>query len=299
MKSVRDDLPHPLPDWHCDFYSNTLGVTIQVDEILFHEVTEFQDIKICQTQDFGRTLLLNNFIYRGENLNFAVPEMLAHVPMRTGFEKQRVLLIGGGDGYTAGELTKYANLSIIDVVDIDGRVVHACREYFPVATAAFNNPRVKVYIQDGYDFVKRASNKCYDLILVTGTEGENLDGSPGLSYGLFQPDFFRECHRCLSDEGLLLVDASTVYFDISSFNYAYLTAHLGQLFDVVKTNLLVSGTLLSGLFAMTLASKKFDPETDILSGYDDIETRYYNRRIHSGSFALPQLMYDKIASYKS
>jgi spermidine synthase len=57
--------------------------------------------------------------------------MIVHVPMAANPSVKKALVIGGGDGGTVRELTRYSMLEHIDMVEIDEAVVDVCREYLP------------------------------------------------------------------------------------------------------------------------------------------------------------------------
>ena len=57
--------------------------------------------------------------------------MIVHVPMAVHPNVRRVLVIGGGDGGVARELSYYDEIEAIDVVEPDKMFVDVCREVFP------------------------------------------------------------------------------------------------------------------------------------------------------------------------
>ena len=56
--------------------------------------------------------------------------MLAHVPMAVHPRAKNVLVIGGGDGGTVRELTKYRSIETIDLVEVDKSVVLLAKKHF-------------------------------------------------------------------------------------------------------------------------------------------------------------------------
>lgn len=97
---------------------------------------------------------------------------LIHVPMSYNYQKENnVLVIGGGDGGAIRELLKYSTVKNIDLVEIDKEVIDVCVKQFPQIASGFQDNRVHVTIEDGYEYVnKYEKTKKYDLIVVDSTE---------------------------------------------------------------------------------------------------------------------------------
>lgn len=275
-------------NWLYDEYSSGAGLSFKVVKILAHEQTKFQDIKIVETESLGKALLLNNWIYRTQDQGSTMPEMIAHVPMNTGsFPKRKVLLIGGGDGWTAAELIKYHEIQLIEVVDIDQKVIGLCQKHFPVAKKAFSDKRVKIRVAEGSKFVKKLANNSHDLIIVTGTEAYDTEGKPSISYPLFEKEFYKNCFNKLNDKGILLTDGQNGYYG-GQF-YKKINQKLKTIFPIVKNYSVVCKYIPGGLYIITIASKKFDPE-NVTKSRPIENLQYYNLKIHQSSFALPSFL---------
>lgn len=75
--------------------------------------------------------------------------MIVHVPMAVHPNVRRVLVIGGGDGGVARELSYYQEIESIDVVEPDRMFVDVCREFFPDNARGLDDPRVNIFIRTG------------------------------------------------------------------------------------------------------------------------------------------------------
>ena len=72
--------------------------------------------------------------------------------------RERILIIGGGDGLTAREVLKYPDVETVDLVDLDPAVTRlATRNYYLTALNdnALSRPEVQVHHADGFSFYKR------------------------------------------------------------------------------------------------------------------------------------------------
>ena len=132
-------------------------------------------------------LLLDNVHNVCERDEFIYHEMIVHVPMMTHPNPKRVLIIGGGDGGSAREVLKYKDLEKAVMIDIDEVVVKSCKEHMPsLNNGAFDSDRLELIIGDGIDYVKKAADNSFDVIIVDST-----DPNPGtVGEVLFTEEFY-------------------------------------------------------------------------------------------------------------
>ena len=84
----------------------------------------------------------------------------------------------------------------VDMVEIDGMVVEACRKFIPQTACGMNDdPRFTLYIEDGVKFAKETKEK-YDVVIVDSSE------PMGPSTPLFGPEFYKDLFACMTDEGI-------------------------------------------------------------------------------------------------
>lgn len=101
-----------------------------------------------------------------------------------------MLVIGGGDGGVARELSHYEEIEVIDVVEPDEMFVEVCKEYFPDNSKGLEDKRVNIYYQDGLRFLRTSHNE-YDLIINDATDPF------GHTEGLLQKSFTEAATRHL------------------------------------------------------------------------------------------------------
>merc|ERR1712004_12765 len=103
------------------------------DTVLFNKQSEFQQIQIVETQDFGRLLILNEYANLAENDRVEYTHTLMNLPHEN-YSGKEVLILGGGDGGLLKELIELPEgqaPSFVTMVDIDGMVMDACAEFMP------------------------------------------------------------------------------------------------------------------------------------------------------------------------
>lgn len=110
---------------------------------------------------------------------------------------ERALVIGLASGVTVGALAQTA-FERIDVVEIERAVIDASREFDSVSHAPLDDPRVKLVVEDGRQFLRAASGR-FDVIV---SEPSN----PWLSASarLFTREFFTLVRERLAPRGLLV-----------------------------------------------------------------------------------------------
>src|SRR5574344_1196770 len=117
--------------WFTEKHTDNVNFSIKVDRQLYSSQSEFQRIDIFDSLEFGRVLTLDGYVMLTEKDEFMYHEMIVHVPMCVHPDARRILVIGGGDGGTVRELTRYPTVEHIDLVEIDEEVVTACKKYLP------------------------------------------------------------------------------------------------------------------------------------------------------------------------
>ena len=218
-----------------------------------------------------------------EKDEFIYHDMIVHIPMAANPNIKKVLVIGAGDGGTVRELTRYDSIEKIDMVEIDAMVVEACRKFIPQTASKLDDPRVTLFFEDGLKFV-RDKVSAYDLIIVDSTD----PFGPG--EGLFTKEFYGNCYKALTAEGILVNQHECPYYD--SYAKSMKRAHdrIVELFPIAKDYQAHIPTYPSGHWLFGFASKKIDPIADLDAARWNslgLKTKYYNTELHKGCFAIP------------
>lgn len=210
--------------------SDKFAMQVEVREVLHRSQTEYQRIEIVDTLCFGRMLLLDGHIQLSELDERAYHESLVHIPLLNVENPKRALVVGGGDGGVLRELLKVPGLEV-DMVEIDMGVIDACRAQLPFLNeGCFESPRVNLYVQDAFPFVKDKSRGPYDLIVMDSTDTyEDEEGE--ISAMLFTQEFFRDCRELLSDDGFVVTQADNLVF--CPYSLSQIMSEYGQVFDRV------------------------------------------------------------------
>ena len=109
--------------WFGELHTANVKTCIRVERQLYSGTSDFQRIDVFDSPEFGRFLTSDGSVIFSEKDEFTYDEMIVHVPMAVHPDVKRVLVIGGGDGGVARELSHYQEIEVIDEI---GRA--SCRE---------------------------------------------------------------------------------------------------------------------------------------------------------------------------
>ncbi len=278
--------------WFNERNTDNCKLAIKVKRCLHSETTPYQRIDFYESYDFGVFFTLDGYMMVNEKDEFIYHEMIVHVPMAVNPRIKKVLVIGGGDGGTVRELTRYNSIELIHMVEIDERVVRLCQKYLPLTSSKLEDERVTLFFEDGVNFVKDKKN-FYDLILVDSTD------PIGPGEGLFTTEFYKNCYEALTEDGILINQHESPYFE--EYRKEMLKAHakLKRIFEICKVYQFHMPTYSSGHWLFGFASKKFHPiEDHKKEEWEElgIYTKYYNSEIHKGAFMLPTYVKELLES---
>ncbi len=268
--------------WYTEKQTPAHGITSKVSETLHTEKTEFQDLAVIDTVQFGRMLVLDGMVMTTIKDEFVYHEMISHVALNTHPNPENVLVIGGGDGGAIREIVKHSKVKKAVLVEIDSRVIELSKQYLPeIAAALSGNPKVEVKVEDGIRFIAEAKNQ-FDVIIVDSTE------PVGPAVGLFALDFYQAISQALKPDGIMVAQTESPFFNPDLISRVF--KDISSVFPITKLYLANIPTYPSGLWSFTLGSKQYDPELVDENSLPEIETKYYTPRIHKSVFRLPRFV---------
>lgn len=279
--------------WYETLHAN-FGQYFAVDSVLYHEKTDHQDLIIFENAALGRVMALDGVVQTTERDEFIYHEMLTHVPLLAHGNAKRVLIIGGGDGGMLREVCRHRGVEQITMVEIDAGVVEFCGQYLPNHSAgAYDDPRFRLVIDDGVNFVKACQEK-FDVIISDCTDPIG----PGES--LFTSGFYEGCARCLNDGGIFVAQNGVCFLQQDESVISH--NKLSHYFSDVSFYQAAIPTYYGGIMTFAWASnnpalRQLNPEhLQERFAATGIDCRYYNPAIHVGSFALPQYLLNALSA---
>ncbi len=272
--------------WFSEFHTPDVKHSIRVQRHLYSHKSEFQQIDIYDTPEFGKVLTLDGNVMLTERDEFIYDEMITHVPMAVHPNVQDVLVIGAGDGGVVRELARYESIRRIDLVEMDEQVLDACRRYLPGNACRLDDDRVHIYFDNALRFIRRKHAQ-YDLIIVDSTDPF------GPSEGYFTREFYGLCDHARREDAIRVnQQGSPCYHQHAE---AMQRSHKRTVSTVPISRVYQAHipTYAAGYWLFGFASKKYHPIDD----FDrdkwlalHLQTNYYTVRLHTGAFFLPAFL---------
>jgi spermidine synthase len=269
--------------WFTEKQTENYGITMKINKTLHTEKTEFQDLEMVETAEWGNMLLLDGMVMTTEKDEFVYHEMVAHVPLFTHPNPEKVLVVGGGDGGVIREILKHPSVKKAVLVDIDGKVIEYSKKFLPTIAGKLENERVDVQVDDGFMHIAQSENE-YDVIMVDSTE------PVGPAVNLFTKGFYAGISKALKEDGIFVAQTDNPWFKADLIQTVQ--KDVKEIFPITRLYIANVPTYPSGMWTFTLGSKKHDPLEVSDDRFHEIETKYYTKELHKAAFVLPKFVQD-------
>ncbi|CAD5211046.1 unnamed protein product [Bursaphelenchus okinawaensis] len=264
--------------------------SLKVEEVLFEGRSDFQDVIVFRSKAHGNVLVLDNVIQCTERDEFSYQEMLTHLPMFAHKNPKKVLIIGGGDGGILREVLKHDQVEEVHMCEIDKMVIDVSKKYLPNMAKELGNPKFKLFIDDGFKFLKNHENE-YDVVITDSSD------PIGPAESLFGQTFYELINKALKPNGVLASQCESFWLHLDLI--AHMVKFNRRIFKNVRYASSVVSTYPSGVMGYLLASK--GPEENELSVPKRAVTpaqreqlRFYSGDVHSAAFVLPAFVHETL-----
>ncbi|SYZ72815.1 Spermidine synthase [Candidatus Zixiibacteriota bacterium] len=268
--------------WMTELHQGKSGLTVKINGLVESTQSKFQRIDILDTADFGKMLVLYGSMMVADKDLTSYNEMITHVPIFAHPKPNKVLIIGGGDGGALTNVMKHPEVKSCTMCEIDKMVVEVCKKHFPKLGAGFKDRRAKLVFQDGKKLIETTKEK-FDIILL------DLSDPIGPAADLFQKKFHRKVYDTLNDDGIMVAQSESPYFNQDTVRQMY--KNLRDIFPIVKMYTAHVPIYPSAYWSFAFCSKKYHPIDDFdYNRYRKLKltNNYYNVDIHLGAFCLPE-----------
>lgn len=285
----------PIPEkWYTETLHKNVRVQYLVNDSLYGDNTDFQDMTLIENPTFGRMLILDGITQTTQLDEPAYHEMLTHTPILAHGAVQSVLIIGGGDGGIAREVLKHDSIQVT-MVELDCTVTEFSKKYLPsLSDGAFANPRLTLVFDDGCQFVKTAKNT-YDVIIVDSTD------PIGVGEVLFSQSFYADCKSALTNNGILVTQQGVPMLQADEI--VHTTRRQRPYFADVRFYKTAVPSYFGGYMTLGWATDNTDVwNIDISTLTQRFESanlgalQYYTPAEHRASFSLPQFILNIIGT---
>ncbi|MBE5933909.1 MAG: polyamine aminopropyltransferase [Lachnospiraceae bacterium] len=272
--------------WFSEFHTKDVKLSLKVNKQLFSQRSDYQQIDVFETAEFGRVLALDGNIMLTERDEFIYDEMITHVPMAVHPNIKNVLVIGVGDGGVVKELTRYDSIERIDLVEMDEMVAEACRIYIPANACRLDDARVHIYYEHALKYIRKHEDE-YDLIIVDSNDPY------GPSEGLYTREFYGSCYKALKEDGIMVNQQGSPFYQEDADAMKRSHGRIVNTFPISRVYQAHIPTYAAGYWLFGFASKKYHPIDDMdeerWKGLH-LKTKYYTTRLHKGAFYLPAFL---------
>ncbi|XP_044134266.1 spermidine synthase isoform X1 [Bufo gargarizans] len=268
------------------------AMSLQVEEVLHHHKSAFQEILVFKSKTYGNVLVLDGLIQCTERDEFSYQEMIANLPLCSHPNPKKVLIIGGGDGGVLREVVKHPSVESVVQCEIDEtrtfsfqEVINVSKQYLPGMAVGYSSPKLTLHVGDGFQFMKQ-NQDAFDVIITDSSD------PVGPAESLFKESYYQLMKTALREGGILCCQGECQWLHLDLIKEMH--QFCKTLFPVVEYAYCTIPTYPSGQIGFMLCSK--NPNTSFCEPVqaltreqvDELNLRYYNSNIHRAAFILPE-----------
>ncbi len=183
------------------------------DRVIFSRQTPYQRIVMTRGRKDVRLFLNGNLQFSSID-EYRYHEALVHPAMAAAPQKERVLLLGGGDGMAVREVLKYPKVKHITLVDLDPEMIRLGKEH-PALTKlsqdALRDPKVELVTQDAFKYLESFEHSA-DVIIIDLPDPNNASLSR-----LYSREFYKLVKKRLARTGVMVTQATSPFFAKEAF----------------------------------------------------------------------------------
>jgi len=256
--------------------------SLRLAERLHLEQSPYQKIEILETTRFGTLMVIDDYIMLSDRDNFLYHEMMSHPVLFSHPAPKRVVIIGGGDCGTLREVLRHPEVEHVLQVEIDERVTRLSERFFPELCEANDDPRAELYFGDGLAWMADAESGSVDVVIVDSTD------PVGPAKGLFTEDFYRDVHRALGPDGLVVQQSESPLYHMHILAPMRRAMRAGG-FSAVRTLCFPQPVYPSGWWSATMAGRGGEIAVARAAEAEQapFETQYYSLDIHRAALVAP------------
>ncbi len=261
------------------------------DRIIYEAQTPYQRIVITEWKGY-HWLYLNGSVQFSTYDEERYHEPLVHPAMQLASSRERVLILGGGDGLAAREVLKYPDVKRVTVVDLDPAVTRLGQThpaFLDANEGSMNDSRVKILNQDAGRYLE-ASAEMYDVILIDLPDPKGPDLAR-----LYSKEFYGICKQHLSQNGVVVTQSSS-------------PLHVQEVFLCVRRTMEAAGFAVlpyhNAIPTMGEWGWNIGRKAEVISGeqlrrhaeqidFSGVETRFLNREAMVGMLHFWKGMFDE------
>lgn len=210
--------------------------------------------------------------------------MISFLPLCAHDNPKNVLIVGGGDGGVAREVSKHPLVQKITQVEIDEKVIEVSKKYLPFMAKGFSSPKLTLNICDGFEYMRQHKSQ-FDVIITDSSD------PIGPAVNLFTETYFKLLKDALKPNGIICSQGGTLWSQLEHVQDTVYNCK--KHFDVVAYATSSIPTYPTGQIGYVVASLNPNvnlriPKFQVLDKeVEELDLKYYNSDVHSAAFVLP------------
>ena len=225
--------------------------TLFADRVVHQLHTPYQNVvltkrHISRQRPDVLSLYINGRLQFASNDERVYHSYLTTPAMLSTYQRERVLVIGGGDGLAVRDLLRWPEVTGLTLVDIDAQLIALFKGEDKNATSSLsqdllnlnqnslNDPRVEVVLQDAFIEVENMINtsRQYDVMVLDLPDPNHPDLSR-----LYSDVFYARLRQLLSPDGVIVVQSTSPYHAKKAFlSVGRTMEHVGFIVDRYHAN---------------------------------------------------------------
>jgi len=267
------------------------------DKVIYSKQTMHQKIVMTRWKDYY-------WLYINGQEQFSTfdeekyHEPLVHPAMTIAHGRDRVLILGGGDGLALREVLKHEGVTSVTLVDMDPVMTGIASTHpllVEINRGSMKNGKVEIVNQDASEFLKNDSN-LYSIVIIDLPDPDSID-----LMHVYSENFYRLLKHHLRKGGIMVTQAGSPYFSRKAFLCILKTIKTSGFTTLAYHNQIPT----MGEWGWVLGAKDSDIDEDRLRElamqlrFDAIDTRFLNRdamisMVHFGKGILDTGQIDQI-----
>ena len=176
-------------------------------KVIWAKQTPYQHLAVTQKGADTR-LYINRVIQFSTRDEYRYHEVLGILPLLAAQHKEKVLILGGGEGLLAREVLKFSEIREVVIVDLDEAVFELAKTFEPIKKANQNallHPKVRLIAQDASVFL-RETDEHFDVIIADLPDPSNESVAR-----LYSDWFYKMVRNVLNTGGIYATQATSTF----------------------------------------------------------------------------------------
>jgi len=247
------DNPDKRSTWLRDKVTPDLVQLHSVKKVWYSGRTEYQEVQVVDSYNYGRCLVLDGKIQSGERDEYIYHEALVQPVMFAHPNPQTVFIAGGGEGATLREVLNHKSVKKAVMVDLDSQVVDLCRRFLPsFHKGSFDDPRAEIHHTDARKYLEDNA-ETYDIAIIDIVDP--LEAGPACL--LYTREFYTLIKKRLKKNGIMVIQSGSCGWT-NLHIFTSIVSTLKAVFKIVKPYYVYVPAFVD-LWGFTAASDTLDP----------------------------------------